>query len=90
MTARAEARSTASAAPEHDVTPAGWRLTLPLANLRGEERAKAGSWAAAIVDKAAARRAIPYGSSVPSAPLLPLSADELRRLGVAPGEVRKI
>ena len=59
MTARAEAARMASHAPAHDMTPAGWRLTLPLANLRGEERAKAGSWAAAIADKAAARRAIP-------------------------------
>jgi len=73
-----------------DRTPAGWRLTLPLANLRGEDRAKSGSWAAAIPDRAAARRAIPYGSAVPSAPLLPLSREELDRLGVGAGEVKKI
>lgn len=71
-------------------TPAGWRLTLPLANLKGAERARGGSWAAAIPDRAAARKAIPYGASVPSAPLQPLSAAEIEKLGLAPGEVRKI
>lgn len=70
--------------------PAGWRLTLPIANLAGAERAKAGSWAAAIADPAAARKAIPYGAGVPSARMQPLSAQELERLGVAAGEVRKI
>lgn len=73
-----------------EATPAGWRLTLPLANLKGEERAKSGSWAAAIPDRSAARKAIPYGASVPSAPLQPLSAAEIERLGLAPGEVRRI
>lgn len=71
-------------------TPAGWRLTLPLANLKGEEKAKGGSWAAAIPDRAAARKAIPYGASVPSAPLQPLSAADLARLGLAPGDVKRI
>ncbi len=71
-------------------TPAGWRLTLPLANLKGADRAKAGSWAAAIPDRAAARRAIPYGAAVPSAPLQALSAEELERLGVPPGGVKKL
>lgn len=71
-------------------TPAGWRLTLPLANLKGVDRAKSGSWAAAIPDRAAARKAIPYGASVPSAPLQPLSAEELERLGVPPGGVKQI
>ncbi|MFC3692203.1 hypothetical protein [Chenggangzhangella methanolivorans] len=71
-------------------TPAGWRLTLPLANLKGEDRAKNGSWAAAIPDKAAARKAIPYGAAVPSAPLQPLSAAEIESLGLKAGEVRRI
>ncbi len=71
-------------------TPAGWRLTLPLANLKGDERAKSGSWAAAIPDRSAARKAIPYGASVPSAPLQPLSAEDLERLGVPPGGVKQI
>lgn len=71
-------------------TPAGWRLTLPLANLKGPDRAKSGSWAAAIPDRYAARKAIPYGAAVPSAPLAPLTAEELERLGVPPGEVRQI
>ncbi len=72
------------------ITPAGWRLTLPLANLKGEDRAKAGSWAAAIPDRAQARKAIPYGASVPSAPLQALSKEDLDRLGVPPGGVKKI
>jgi hypothetical protein len=70
--------------------PAGWRLTLPLANLKGEDRAKGGSWAAAIADKAAARKAIPYGAAVPSAPLQALSAQDLERLGVPPGGVKRL
>lgn len=71
-------------------SPAGWRLSLPLANLSGADRAKAGTWAAAIPDPASARKAIPYGAALPSAPLQPLSAQDLERLGVAPGEIRKI
>lgn len=74
---------------EHS-TPAGWRLTLPLANLRGADKAKAGTWAAAIADRAAARKAIPYGAALPSAPLQPLSAADLEKLGLAPGDVRRI
>lgn len=73
-----------------DPAPAGWRLTLPLANLKGAERAKSGSWAAAIPDRAAARKAIPYGAAVPSAPLQPLTAADLERLGVPPGGVAQI
>ncbi|WP_020178046.1 hypothetical protein [Methylopila sp. M107] len=76
--------------PQNDITPAGWRLTLPLANLRGADRTKSGSWAARIPDRAAARKAIPYGASVPSAPLQPLTAEELDRLGVPPGGVKQI
>lgn len=71
-------------------TPAGWRLTLPLANLKGADRARGGTWAAAIPDRATARKAIPYGASVPSAPLQPLSAEDLERLGVPPGGVKQI
>lgn len=71
-------------------TPAGWRLTLPLANLRGADKSKAGAWAAAIADRAAARRAIPYAAALPSAPLQPLSAADLEKLGLASGEVRRI
>jgi hypothetical protein len=85
-----ETRMETDMAPSETKTPAGWRLTLPLANLKGADRARGGTWAAAIPDRSAARKAIPYGSSVPSAPLQPLSADELERLGVGPGEVRKI
>ncbi|HVI28031.1 hypothetical protein [Hansschlegelia sp.] len=38
----------------------------------------------------AARRAIPYALSASSAPLLPLSREELDRLGVGAGAVKKI
>lgn len=72
------------------MTPAGWRLTLPLANLKGADRAKSGSWAAAIPDRAIARKAIPYGAAVPSAPLQPLTAAELDQLGLKAGEVKQI
>lgn len=79
----------AAETPEN-LTPAGWRLTLPLANLRGDDRARGGSWAAAIPDRASARKAIPYAASVPSAPLQPLTAADLERLGVPPGGVKQI
>ncbi|GLK66879.1 hypothetical protein [Hansschlegelia plantiphila] len=79
-----------TATPVDPKAPAGWRLTLPLANLKGDERAKSGSWAAAIPDRAAARKAIPYGASVPSAPLQPLTAADLERLGVPSGGVKQI
>lgn len=88
---RAPVNDDAAPAPRvGDATPAGWRLTLPLANLKGAERARGGTWAAAIPDRAQARRAIPYGASVPSAPLSPLSAEELARLGVPLGGVKRI
>lgn len=74
----------------NETTPAGWRLTLPLANLKGADRAKGGSWAAAIPDRATARKAIPYGAAVPSAPLEPLTAAELDLLGLKAGEVKQI
>lgn len=74
----------------NETTPAGWRLTLPLANLRGADRSKSGSWAAAIPDRATARKAIPYGAAVPSAPLEPLTSAELDQLGLKAGEVRQI
>ena len=74
----------------NETTPAGWRLTLPLANLKGVDRAKGGSWAAAIPDRATARKAIPYGAAVPSAPLQPLTAAELDQLGLKAGEVKQI
>jgi hypothetical protein len=90
MTTPLEAGAPAAPSPASEATPAGWRLFLPLANLRGPERAKAGAWAAAIPDKAAARKAIPYGASVPSAPLQPLTGADLERLGVPPGGVKQI
>lgn len=73
----------------HDSKPAGWRLTAPIVNLKGDRRTP-GVWAAAIVDRDSARKAIPYGRAVPNAPLSPLSADQVAELGLAPGEVRQI
>ncbi|MFD1331309.1 hypothetical protein ACFQ4O_04790 [Methylopila musalis] len=69
--------------------PAGWRLSAPIVNLKGDRRTP-GVWAAAIADRDSARKAIPYGRAVPNAPLAPLSADEVAALGLAPGEVRQI
>jgi len=68
---------------------AGWKLTIPVVNLKGDQRV-AGSYVAAIADREAARKAIPYGRAVPSAPLQPLSADELAGFGVDAGAVKKI
>ncbi|GLK79383.1 hypothetical protein [Methylopila turkensis] len=69
--------------------PAGWRLTVPVVNLPGPQRA-GGSYVAAIADESSARRAIPFGRAVPSARLQPVSQAELDRYGVAPGEVLKV
>jgi hypothetical protein len=88
--AQAKTSETVGAVMDVSRAPAGWRLTLPLANLKGDERAKSGSWAAAIADKAAARKAIPYGAAVPSAPLQALSAEDLERLGVPAGGVKRL
>ncbi|GLK75440.1 hypothetical protein GCM10008171_06940 [Methylopila jiangsuensis] len=73
----------------HATAPAGWRLSAPIVNLKGDRRTP-GVWAAAIVDRDSARKAIPYGRAVPSAPLSPLSAEQVAELGLAPGEVRQI
>lgn len=73
----------------HSETPAGWKLTIPVVNLPGGARTP-GAWVAAIADKVTARQSIPYGRAVPSAPLAPLTAADLERYGVAPGETKKI
>lgn len=73
----------------NEAAPAGWRLTVPVVNLSGPNRA-GGTFVAAIGDREAARKAIPFGRAVPSAPLSPLTADEVRTLGLVDGEVRKI